>query len=57
MTRNNVTQRLALAVKAASQVHPDLAERSISPHTIRHYLPFLTMSCNVSASTGTTGVY
>jgi site-specific recombinase XerD len=36
MTRNNVTQRLALAVKAASQVHPDLAERSISPHTIRH---------------------
>ena len=36
MTRNNVTQRLALAVKAACQVHPGLAERSISPHTIRH---------------------
>jgi site-specific recombinase XerD len=36
MTRNNVTQRLALAVKAASQVHSGLADRSISPHTIRH---------------------
>ena len=36
MTRNNVTQRLALAVKAASQVHPGLADRSISPHSIRH---------------------
>lgn len=35
MTRNNVTQRLALAVKAASQLHPGLTERSISPHTIR----------------------
>jgi site-specific recombinase XerD len=36
MTRNNVTQRLALAVKAASQVHPGLADRSISPHLVRH---------------------
>jgi len=36
MTRNNVTQRLALAVKAASQVHSGLADRSISPHSIRH---------------------
>jgi site-specific recombinase XerD len=35
MTRNNVTQRLGLAVKVASQAHPGLAERSISPHTIR----------------------
>lgn len=36
MTRGNVTQRLALAVKAASVAHPQLAKRSISPHTIRH---------------------
>jgi site-specific recombinase XerD len=36
MTRNNVTQRLALAVKAAGQAHPSLPKRRISPHTIRH---------------------
>ena len=36
MTRSNVTQRLALAVKAATRTTPSLAKRSISPHTLRH---------------------
>jgi integrase len=36
MTRSNVTQRLALAVKAATSTHAQLAKRSISPHTMRH---------------------
>jgi site-specific recombinase XerD len=36
MTRNNVTQRLALAVAAATESNPDLAKRRISPHSIRH---------------------
>ncbi len=36
MTRNNVTQRLDLAVKAASSVHPRLVDRHVSPHMIRH---------------------
>jgi site-specific recombinase XerD len=36
MTRTNVTKRLALAVKAASQTHPSLIHRRISPHTVRH---------------------
>ena len=36
MTRSNVTQRLALAVKAATSTTPSLAKRSISPHTLRH---------------------
>ena len=36
MTRSNVTQRLALAVKAATGTQPSLAERSISPHALRH---------------------
>ena len=36
MTRSNVTQRLALAVKAATSTTPGLAKRSISPHTLRH---------------------
>jgi site-specific recombinase XerD len=36
MTRSNVTQRLALAVRSASKVNSDLAQRRISPHVIRH---------------------
>jgi site-specific recombinase XerD len=36
MTRSNITQRLSLAVKAASRIQPQLRQRSISPHTIRH---------------------
>jgi site-specific recombinase XerD len=44
MTRANVNQRLDIAVARASKDHSSLAKRSISPHSIRHYLPFLTMS-------------
>nr|WP_292331512.1 tyrosine-type recombinase/integrase [Mesorhizobium sp.] len=44
MARSNVTQRLELAVSAAAERYPQLARRSISPHTIRHYLPRPTMS-------------
>jgi site-specific recombinase XerD len=36
MTRSNVTQRLTLAVRAATPSHPELATRRISPHSIRH---------------------
>lgn len=36
MTRTNVTQRLALAVAAATPAMPSLRERRISPHTVRH---------------------
>ena len=36
MTRTNVTQRLALAVAAATPAMPSLQARRISPHTIRH---------------------
>jgi len=36
MSRSNVTQRLALAVEAARTAQPQLAQRRISPHTIRH---------------------
>lgn len=36
MSRSNVTQRLALAVAAAAERHPQLLARSISPHTFRH---------------------
>jgi site-specific recombinase XerD len=36
LTRSNVTQRLALAIAAATETCPQLTGRSISPHTIRH---------------------
>jgi site-specific recombinase XerD len=36
MTRDNVTKRLALAVRATSKVNAGLANHTISPHTIRH---------------------
>lgn len=36
MTRSNVTQRLALAVKTAARMLPSLAGRAITPHTVRH---------------------
>ena len=36
MTRSNVPQRLALAVKAAALTTPSLAGRTISPHCLRH---------------------
>jgi site-specific recombinase XerD len=36
MTRSNVTQRLALAVKTATATQPQLAKHRISPHIVRH---------------------
>jgi site-specific recombinase XerD len=36
LSRSSVTQRLALAVDHAARQHPPLAQRTISPHTIRH---------------------
>ena len=36
MTRDNVKNRLALAVNAAAKTIPNLAKRHVPPHTIRH---------------------
>jgi len=36
MTRANAAQRLALAVRHASSACPEMADKKISPHTIRH---------------------
>ena len=44
MTRSNVVQRLNIAVSRAATQHRSLAKKRISPHIIRHYVPFLTMS-------------
>ena len=37
MTRTNVAERLALAVRDATKRCPQLQERHISPHSLRHY--------------------
>ncbi len=36
MTRANIAQRLQRAVEQATVAHPELADMTISPHTIRH---------------------
>ena len=36
MTRSGVEYRLRLAVNAAAEICPSLAERNVSPHTLRH---------------------
>ena len=36
MTRDNVTKRLAVAVATAAKTNAELANRRISPHTVRH---------------------
>ncbi|MBB5447366.1 MULTISPECIES: tyrosine-type recombinase/integrase [unclassified Paraburkholderia] len=45
MSRSNVAQRLDLAVSRASVEQPSLLKKRVSPHILRHYVPFLTMSC------------
>jgi site-specific recombinase XerD len=50
MSRNNVTQRLDLATKAASNAHPRLAKRHVSPHTIRHTAAMHLLQSGVDVS-------
>jgi hypothetical protein len=46
MTRSNVTDRLKLAARTATRQCPQLSSHPISPHVIRHYIPFRIMSCS-----------
>jgi len=50
MTRDNVTKRLALAVRAATKVNAGLANHTISPHTIRHSTAMALLQSGVDIS-------
>jgi integrase/recombinase XerD len=57
ITRFGIRALVQRTVATASQHLPSLRDKLVSPHTIRHYLPFLTMSGNLSASTDMAGFY
>lgn len=50
MTRYNVNQRLSIAVARATEGHPTLAKRHISPHCIRHTTAMHMLQSGVSFS-------
>ena len=57
LSREGVDYLLQQAVQRAIPTCLSLATKNITPHVIRHYLPFLTMSGNLSASTDVAGFY
>ena len=48
MTRMGFTHMLHKYVRLAATSCPSLSEKHVTPHVLRHYLPFLTMSCTIS---------
>jgi site-specific recombinase XerD len=50
MTRVNVTLRLALAIQHATETQPALAQRKVSPHTIRHTTAMHLLQAGVDIS-------
>jgi site-specific recombinase XerD len=50
MTRSNVRQRLEIAVRAATKHHPELAQKHISPHSIRHATAMHLLQSGVDVS-------
>jgi len=50
MSRWGFAYVLRKAVKTASKTRPELLDKQISPHVLRHYLPFRTMSRSLPKS-------
>jgi integrase/recombinase XerD len=47
LSRFGVIYILRRAVNAAAKGRPSVGTKAISPHTLRHYVPFLTMSSDI----------
>jgi len=47
LTRFGAIHVVRRAVRRATTHVPDLARSKVSPHLLRHYLPFLTMSSEI----------
>jgi integrase/recombinase XerD len=50
LSADGVQYLLAKHVATATQACPSLARKRVTPHVLRHYLPFLTMSCNAATA-------
>jgi site-specific recombinase XerD len=50
LTRAGIKYILDKCVEPARNKNPGVLPEVISPHSFRHYLPFLTMSCNAAAT-------
>ena len=48
MTRWGFAYVLNRHAETAARACPSLAEKQVSPHVLRHYLPFLTISCSAA---------
>jgi integrase/recombinase XerD len=47
LSRTSVAERLTLAVKAASRPHPELGQRRVSPHVLRHSIAMRLLQSGV----------
>jgi site-specific recombinase XerD len=50
LSAHGVHYLLAKHVATATTTCPSLKSKRVSPHVLRHYLPFLTMSCASSTA-------
>ena len=55
LTRQGVTHIIHRAVAVAAKIIPPLSRKAISPHTLRHYLPSLTMSSDIGQLSAQSG--
>ena len=56
LTRFGVGYILNKYLKRAQAMVPTLKDKRLHPHSMRHYLPFLTMSCRVFEFDGSSGL-
>jgi len=48
LSRDTVEQLVRKHAATAGQTCPSLNRKRVTPHVLRHYLPFLTISCSAA---------